>query len=86
MRDQYSTSLMILLIAHIVLGAIILVQLDDTLQLLKDEMRNLWANRDKEASFWDSVQRGVSVSWLTSSGLGIFIDHMESTHSSSAAA
>lgn len=58
---QYSTSLMILLIAHIVLGAMILVQMDDILKVLKDEMRHMWDRRAQETAFWDLIQRSVRV-------------------------
>lgn len=51
---------MVLLIAHIVLGALILVNMDETLKVLNNEMRTLWANRAQEASFWDMLQISVS--------------------------
>lgn len=58
--SQYSVALLLLLIAHIALGALLLVKMNDLKEVMARLLSKFWDNRSTEADFWDFIQLNVS--------------------------
>lgn len=61
---KYSVALLLLLVAHIAIGALLLVKMRDIKEIMAKMLSKLWDNRSTETEFWDFIQINVRRIWL----------------------
>lgn len=63
-HTQYSTILLLLLIAQIVFGVMLFMNQDEVKKTFGKVLEKMWQERDHQMAFWDGVQSNVCVAAL----------------------